>query len=585
MELSFGTLREGVWPGEKSRATVTLEDDGLVKLTVSFAQAEYTIEEGGTARVEIRLAPAADRRVVVPLEATPRAGATREDYRGVPEEIVFEVGSSAAVIAVQALADEVNDPGEGIGLDFGDLPEAVSGGEIAQSIVRFVQYRTPEQFSRTQEAALGVIGRATAGSAQTAIQGRFERFRQWIRRGPASDRSDGSSPGRWQWEASLGGLGSRIGREYPGISPGRGVEPDRGSFGPDRERGPWLGAGSPEARGTDLAALRAPRLILAGSSFELSPKERQKEKRWAPVLWGQGDMQRYHGDLRRIGMNYRGGLEAAHLGLDLYVNERTLAGLSFMRSWGTLDYEDDGVDGVLKSDMSSFRPYLYWQPHKQWSAWGTGGLGIGNVEVKEPGRGHHFDAGLEMFAGGVRGVLQRRGNDEWSLLADAFTAQLETGASEDIEKVSGEAHRARLLLEWAHDRALPEGRSLSLMVEAGVRFDRGDADRGSGMESGFRLACRDPDRGLDAALQGRTLLVHHSDYRDWGVGVQAGWDPGEKRPRAQGIGELLVGPGRKRADDAVGQPGCSHPPGENRRDGDRFALSDRERGRLRHGIA
>ena len=85
VELSFGTLREGVWPGENSRATVTLEDKGLLELTVSFAQAEYTIEEGGTALVEIRLVPAADRRVVVPLEATPRAGATSEDYRGVPE--------------------------------------------------------------------------------------------------------------------------------------------------------------------------------------------------------------------------------------------------------------------------------------------------------------------------------------------------------------------------------------------------------------------------------------------------------------------------------------------------------------------
>ena len=492
---------------------------------------------------------------------------------------MFEVGSKAAVIAVQALADEVNDPGEGIGLRFGELPEAVSGGEIAQSIVRFIQYRTPEQFSRTQEAALGVIGRATAGSAQAAIQGRFERFRQWSRRGPA-----GSSPGRWQWKASLGGLRSMIGREHRGIYPGRGVEPDRGRFGPDRERGPWPGAGPPEARGADPSALTAPRLILDGSSFELFRKEQQKEKRWAPVLWGQGDLQRFHGDLRRIGMNYRGGLEAAHLGLDLYVNERTLAGLSFMHSWGSLDYADDGVDGELKSDMNTFHPSMYWQPNNRWSVWGTGGLGMGNVEVREPGRGHHFDADFGMFAGGVRGVLERRDNDEWSLRADAFTAHLETDASEDIQKVSGEAHRARLLLEWAHDRALPEGRSLSLMVEAGVRYDGGGADRGSGMETGFRLAYPDPDRGLDVALQGRTLLVHESDFRDWGVGVQARWDPGEKRRGLRvSVNSSLGRDGRGR-DDAVGQAGCSHPPEGSKWDGDRFPLSDRERGGLRHGI-
>ena len=33
-----------------------------------------------------------------------------------------------------------------------------------------------------------------------------------------------------------------------------------------------------------------------------------------------------------------------------------------MRSWGNLDYGDDGVDGVSKSDMSTFHPSLYWQP-------------------------------------------------------------------------------------------------------------------------------------------------------------------------------------------------------------------------------
>ena len=41
---------------------------------------------------------------------------------------------------------------------------------------------------------------------------------------------------------------------------------------------------------------------------------------------------------------------------------KVLAGLSFMRSWGDLEYTDDGVAGVLESRMNTVHPYVYWQP-------------------------------------------------------------------------------------------------------------------------------------------------------------------------------------------------------------------------------
>ena len=119
-------------------------------------------------------------------------------------------------------------------------------------------------------------------------------------------------------------------------------------------------------------------------------------------------MQQFDGDLAHLGMNYRGGLNAAHVGLDLYADERMLAGLSFMRSWGELDYTDDGVDGVMESGMNTVHPYVYWQPGDRVSVWGIGGLGRGQVDVTEPGRTHDFGADFRMFAGGVRAALLRR---------------------------------------------------------------------------------------------------------------------------------------------------------------------------------
>ena len=81
---------------------------------------------------------------------------------------------------------------------------------------------------------------------------------------------------------------------------------------------------------------------------------------WAPAVWGQEDLQSFNGDLSRIGMHYGGGLNAAHVGLDLYANERMLAGLSVMRSWGRMEYADDGVDGAVGEwpDHGAFLPVL-----------------------------------------------------------------------------------------------------------------------------------------------------------------------------------------------------------------------------------
>ncbi len=582
VELGFGELPEIVMAGEPAVATVTLEDKGLVELTVSFVQAAYEVKEGRQADIEMEMSPAADRRVEVPLVVVSIGGATDEDYRGVPASVVFEEGGSQGTISVELLADEVNDPGEGIVLSLGGLPEGVSEGEISQTTVNFIQHRTAEQFSQTLEAMLAVIARSTAASAQAAIEGRFERYRQWsrlgssdeavptpqpgsansgaavspgdperigsrridgtVRRGPvepsASDAAKTSAAtGSWRRSFSPGSLRSfslgslasfaRSDPSDPGPSAGSGMAPGGRVYGQDRLWG--SGVGEAPLGLEDLLGMRDQELSLSGVSFEMSLGESEQETSRVSVLWGQGDLQHFNGDLARLGMNYRGDLNAAHVGLDLYANKQVLAGLSFMRSWGTMDYADDGVDGVLESDLNTFHPYLYWQPNERVSVWGIGGLGTGQVDVKEPGRTHDFDADFRMFAGGVRTVLSRRGNNEWGLRADAFTAQLETDAADDIAEVSGEAHRGRLMLEWVHDRELSAGRSLSLKAEAGGRFDRGDAERGAGLETGFSLGYLDANRGLDVALQGRVLVVHESDYRDWGVGVQASWDPGEKQ--------------------------------------------------------
>ena len=545
LELGFGDLPTPVMAGDPVVATVTLEDKGVVELTVSFGQAEYEIREGQEADIEVEVSPAADRRVEVPLVVALQGGATDEDYSGVPAKVVFEEGESQGTISLKVLADEVDDPGESIVLSFGELPEAVSEGEISQTTVNFTQWRTAEQFSQTLEVMLAVLARSTAASAQSAIQGRFERHRQWSRlassggvQGPgtnAAASADAAEPtqGSRLRSFSLGSLGSvaRSGLSHLSAAPSYGTDLRGSVYGQDRLYGSGIGDAPLGPGSTDLSGTRDQGFSLAGTSFEmaLGKQEQGTSTSWVPVLWGQGDLQHFNGDLDRLEMNYRGRLEAAHVGLDLYANDKMLAGLSFMRSWGDMDYTDDGIDGVLESRMNTVHPYLYWQPTERVSMWALGGMGWGEVEVKEPGRSHDFDADFRMLAGGVRSVLCRWPCNELALRADVFTAQLRTDATDDIAKVSGKAYRGRLMLEWVHDLPMSAGRSLGLQLEAGGRIDGGDADRGAGVETGLRLGYLDANHGLDVALHGRTLVVHESDYRDWGLGVQASWDPGEKQ--------------------------------------------------------
>ena len=536
-----------------------------LELQVRFEQANYTVMEGRQADIRVMLSPAADRRVDVPLAVAFMGRATSEDFGGVPASLVFESGDSVSTISLTVFLDDVNDPGEGIVLSFATTPEAVNAGEPDSTQVDFMQQQTVEQASKSQEATLAVVALSTAAIAQAAILGRFERFRNSNRpensaeESPPAESDHGAeaplpgepeptslegaadtpqsgrnsadqetgTPGRWLRNVALGALGSAAGFDLhgSGSSVDSAVEPGGSTPGQDRLYGSRIGAPLSD----DTLVLRDYLPNLSGLSFEAPLRRREKQTNWAPVLWVQHDLQQFSGDLRQPGLVYRGGLEAAHLGLDLYTSDRVLAGLSLMRSWGDLEYSEDGADGVLEGLMDTVHPYLYWQPNEKLSMWGIGGLGGGQVSFEETGRTHDIDADFRMLAGGVRWMLSRRGHSEWGVRTDAFTAQLGTGATEEIANASGEVRRGRLMLEWVYDRELSVGRLLSLRTEAGGRIDDGDANRGAGMETGFRLGYLDANRGLELALHGRVLAVHESDYRDWGVGLQASWDPGEKQ--------------------------------------------------------
>ena len=145
MLLSFGaTLPDGVSAGTPATSTVTITDDDVPSVTVSFGSDAYTVAEGGTQQVTVTLSADPEHTVVIPIEAANQGGATTADYSGVPENVTFDAGDTSKSFTFTAAHDTVDDDGESVLLRFGAmLPDGVSAGTPATSAVSITDDDVP----------------------------------------------------------------------------------------------------------------------------------------------------------------------------------------------------------------------------------------------------------------------------------------------------------------------------------------------------------------------------------------------------------------------------------------------------------
>ena len=323
--LGFGTLPERVSAGTPATSVVVLNDTGLLKdtglvpLSVSFAQAEYTLTGGDEGvRVDVHLSPAADRRVDVPLAVNLTGGATRADYEGVPASIVFEVGMTAVTIEVTAQADQARPANARLILSFGELPPAVSVGALATTTITVRPGRSAAAFEQSLEVTLAAVARSVAESAQAGIEGRFERYRQARRRPVAAAETTtaretvpaGLAVNQWSaGEPALVRAGAaadaRAQLVLPAVAPAAPAWPT--GYGDD------LTPVAPE-----FSARQVADHLLSQIAFNPQVGESAATTSgWIPVVWGAGDLQHFSGTPSQR-TSYRGDLQAAQVGMDLY---------------------------------------------------------------------------------------------------------------------------------------------------------------------------------------------------------------------------------------------------------------------------
>ena len=109
VKLGFGTLPTGVSAGSTDETTVSITDDDVPAVTVTFEQGTYTVAEGSSVTVKVMLSADPERSVTIPITKANQGGASNSDYSGVPANVTFASGDTEKTIIFSATQDSVDD--------------------------------------------------------------------------------------------------------------------------------------------------------------------------------------------------------------------------------------------------------------------------------------------------------------------------------------------------------------------------------------------------------------------------------------------------------------------------------------------
>ena len=137
VKLTFGSaLPAGVSRGSVPETTVSITDDDVPSVTVSFGSATYNVTEGGMETVTVTLGAEPERTVIITLIPANQGGASDSDYSGVPASVTFGPTETSKTFTFTATQDSVDDDGESVKLTFGSaLPAGVSRGSVPETTV------------------------------------------------------------------------------------------------------------------------------------------------------------------------------------------------------------------------------------------------------------------------------------------------------------------------------------------------------------------------------------------------------------------------------------------------------------------
>ena len=503
------------------------------------------------------------------------------DYAATSGKLTFAVGERSRTISVTVHDDSLDEGAETMSLTLSNpsgasLADATATGTINNSdpmpkgwLARFGRAASVQTVDAIRERLAG--GRRPSGENHFTVGGQrvdrmFGELRNAARGGDsdnATNAGDRAAPDKalepgstWDRMDRLKAEPMRRGaapggaaRGRPGLAAGGpgsvdGVPRSRGpSPGNDRSSAGLedvLSAGLPSAgllsTARPFSALLSAgrddwRALLMGSSFNYSRTledatgDRSGLAGWS--AWGTAAETRFSGADGPLSID--GQVSTGTVGADAEWG-RWLAGVAVSRSFGEGVFSHDtAVGGEVTSHLTSLNPYANFDVNERLSLWGVLGYGVGELSLAGERADNPIRTGLEstMAAFGGRGVFSRRaGGFELAVVSDALFTNTVSDAATGLMGAEGAASRLRLMLEGSGSMQLSTGGVLRPTLEAGLRYDGGDAETGAGVEIGGGLAYS--AGRVSAEVNARGLVAHEdAKYEEWGFSASVKWQPNE----------------------------------------------------------
>ena len=211
---------------------------------------------------------------------------------------------------------------------------------------------------------------------------------------------------------------------------------------------------------------------------------------------------------------------------------RWLAGAALSYSDGQGAYRHpQATGGAITSSLTALHPYARFELNERTSLWGVLGYGVGELSLTPSRSATALEADLTnaMVAFGGRTALSVRtgpaGQFELALRSDARLTNTASDSVEGLLGAAGRTGRVRVVLEGSG--SLPVwGGMLRPTMEAGLRYDGGDAETGAGLEVAGGLGYAAGRLSVEVTARG---LVAHQDteYEEWGFSGSIAYTPSE----------------------------------------------------------
>ena len=495
---------------------------------------------------EVRLNQAARSPVTVSYRTVDGTAIAGQDYVAVSGVLRFEPGETEKTIAVTVKTDLHDDPGETFTMLLSNPQGAYLGDGEATGTIK--------NSGPMPGAWLSRFGRV---AADQAVQSIGERVREGTR--PRQDN-----------QFTLGGR--RVDTYFDSFMPRTGDDGAHGRQGGDSVRvdnnspaDSSLAAGSPVAGGSPSAG-RSPRIAMPWDGLEAIPTEIgaapgtfSTGNAWRPPTlrelmmgasfdysraldengeprpsgwlgewssWGRTAATRFAGADGPLSVN--GEVATATLGFDSQW-DRWIGGVALSYSEGEGAYTHrSATGGAVSSSLTSLMPYASYTLNDRTSVWGTLGYGVGDLTLTPEGAsaGIETDLSTALAAFGGRGVLNARvAGIRLAWVSDALLTETSSDTVQGLNGAAGGTSRVRLMLEGSGSVALG-GVVLQPRVEAGLRYDGGDAETGAGIELGGGLGYAAGRIAVQVNARG---LVAHEDaaYEEWGFSGSVQYRPGK----------------------------------------------------------